>query len=159
MLYYQGYSISFQEVPDEITLVILIADCPYRCPGCHSPDLQEAKGKDLEKDILSIIDEYSDAITCVCLMGDGQDRRAVIRCAKIIKSLGFKSALYTGKNESDAIVYLEDFDYLKYGPYVESLGGLDSEDTNQHMLKVTKRFDRTGVSFEDITYKFKHNYE
>ena len=161
MLYYTGYTVSFQEVPDEVSLVILVADCPYRCPGCHSPDLWKPEGNDLEHDILTLISEYQDVITCVCLMGDGQDDKALSHCANIITEHGFKSAIYTGGNEQHGLELALMFDYVKYGPYIAELGGLDSPSTNQHMIHVTSRFPDMcglprGIDFEDITWKFRH---
>ena len=40
-------------------------------------------------------------------------------------------------------------DYLKIGPYVKSLGGLDSCETNQKMYKIY------GNDMTDITYLFR----
>ncbi len=153
MLYYQGYTISFQEVPDEISLVISIADCPYRCPGCHSPDLQKPNGKNIELDLMPLIEHYRNTITCVCFMGEGQDEAALKRCAKLVRSMGLKTALYTGAPAVLFIDYEKDFDYLKTGPYIESLGGLDHPGTNQRMFKFT-RLSESVVNYEDITYRF-----
>jgi len=151
MIYYQGYTVSFQEVPDEISLVFEIADCPYRCPGCHSPELQQAYGRDLKIDIVSIIRQYADAITCVCLMGTGRDEKSLFACADVIHNLGFKAAVYTGSKHWGKLA--KRFDYVKYGPYIERLGGLDKPTTNQHMIKVLSR-NIFGLTYEDITYRF-----
>ena len=43
-LKYLGYSIVFQEVPDEVTLAINISGCPHKCEGCHSKYLWEYDG-------------------------------------------------------------------------------------------------------------------
>ena len=157
MLYYCGYSVSFQEVPDEISLVILVTDCAYRCAGCHSPYMQKPSGDNLLRDLQSLISEYADAITCVCLMGDGRDKEAVSKCAKIIHGLGYKAAIYSGCDEREGLLYALEFDYVKYGPYIAEYGGLDKPTTNQHMIHVTKRFP-DGIDFEDITAKFRKTY-
>lgn len=163
MLYYQGYTVSFQEVPDEITLVLLVGDCPHQCEGCHSPELRKAEGKDLELCLDDLINEYQDILTCVCLMGEGRDDKALIRCANMIRDHGLKSAIYIGSGEKKGLELALWFDYVKYGPYVQELGGLKSPSTNQHMIQVTGRTYNsigkpTGIDFLDITYKFQKNY-
>ena len=37
-LNYTTEQITFQEVPNEISLSFLIAGCPLKCKGCHSAD-------------------------------------------------------------------------------------------------------------------------
>lgn len=156
MLYYQGYTVSFQEVPDEVSLVLLVADCPMRCPGCHSPELQEKRGENLEEDLQYLIDKYKDAISCVCLMGEGQDKGALIRCADIIHKNGLKSAIYTGREQPSFLLlsYGRYFDYFKTGAYDAKRGGLSNPNTNQRMYKVTGRISQYAYNFDDITYKF-----
>ena len=43
----------------------------------------------------------------------------------------------------------ENFDYIKVGPYVEELGGLKSEKTNQRLYRVI------GGNLEDITNRLR----
>lgn len=152
MLYYKGRTVSFQEVPDEVSLVILISNCPHRCPGCHSPDLWKAEGRDLEEDLDSLIDEYENAITCVCFMGDGQDEKALLRCADRVHERGLKTAVYSGYDNAHRM-YFPHFDYCKTGRYIELLGGLDKKTTNQRMFKITKQHHDEYL-MEDITDVF-----
>lgn len=153
MLYCQGYTVSFQEVPDETSLVFLIADCPHRCPGCHSPDLQKPRGSNLEHILPMALEEYRDAITCVCFMGEGQDPEAMERCALYVKSLGLRTALYEGTTGLGDWDYRL-FDYIKFGPYIASRGGLDKVTTNQVMVRIEYEPDST-IRFTNITYKFR----
>ena len=44
---YLDTQIVFAEIPDEITLAINITNCPFRCPDCHSPELQRNIGNNL----------------------------------------------------------------------------------------------------------------
>ena len=46
---------------------------------------------------------------------------------------------------------IQHFNYIKVGPYIPKLGGLDSETTNQIMYKVK------DDELNDITYRFKHD--
>lgn len=135
MVYYQGCTVSFQEVPDEVSLVISIADCPHRCPGCHSPQLQKPEGNNLKKDINQLIAKYADVITCVCFMGEGQDIETMHMLIKYVHNLGYKTCWYTGRTPEENRMLPVVLDYYKYGPYIEELGGLDSPTTNQRMIQ------------------------
>ena len=79
MIKYLNYSITFQEVPDEISLCFNITNCQFRCPGCHSPELRSDIGMNLEPDLVRIVSQYIDGITCICLLGDGNDFGALKR--------------------------------------------------------------------------------
>ena len=61
MVKYCGHYITAQEVPDEISLVLSITNCPHRCEGCHSPWLQADIGDELTPEILRhLIKAYKD---------------------------------------------------------------------------------------------------
>jgi anaerobic ribonucleoside-triphosphate reductase activating protein len=62
-----------------------------------------------------------------------------------------KTAWYSGKSEISDKIHLFNFDYIKIGPYIEELGGLDSKNTNQIMYKVEDE------KLIDITYRFQHD--
>lgn len=153
-LKYLGYSIVFQEVPDEVTLAINISGCPHRCEGCHSQYLWEYEGNFISNDLLSIVEKYKSLITCVCFMGGDQNLNELYRLMKTVKLLNLKVALYTGASDPYTLGYAMSLpvDYIKYGPYIEQYGALDSPTTNQVMLK------RNDDKWEDITYKFQKGY-
>lgn len=154
MIKYAGYAITFQEVPDEISLVLTISNCPNHCDGCHSPWLREDIGDDLEKDLPGLLRRYGDAITCVCFMGTGKDDDSLARCVIYAHDMGFKTAVYSGDEEAEAywVWKLPSNlpDYAKFGPYVSTLGGLDSVTTNQKMYQYNCHTNK----YEDITYRF-----
>lgn len=149
MVKYCGHYITFQEVPNEIALTFTISNCPYRCPGCHSPWLQQDIGDELTKDVvLSYLDKYQGVITCVCLMGEGNDYAAIRSIVRMVRSFGLKTCVYTGGHRNDVELY--DFpDYFKEGTYIENLGGLSSASTNQRMWKLNDE-----MKYEDITSWF-----
>lgn len=153
-LKYLGYSIVFQEVPDEVTLAINISGCPHRCEGCHSQYLWEYEGNFISNDLLSIVEKYKSLITCVCFMGGDQNLNELYRLMKTVKLLNLKVALYTGASDPHTLGYAMSLpvDYIKYGPYIEQYGALDSPTTNQVMLK------RNDDKWKDITYKFQKGY-
>ena len=148
MLKYLNAPVTFAEVPDEITLCINITGCPNRCPGCHSQFLWEDTGKDLTQHALEQLIIDNSGVSCVCLMGGDQDPETINFLGGIIKYNGKKSAWYSGKSEISKGINLNNFDYIKIGPYIEEKGGLSNSNTNQKFYKVV------GTILEDITYKF-----
>ena len=136
MIRYLSSDITFQEVPGEVSLVFSITGCPRRCPGCHSPELQQEIGKELTADVLrAYCNQYGDMITCICFMGKGSDSRALAHLLLEARLAGYKVALYTGDDNPPAHIW-QLVDYLKVGPYIEARGGLTSPDTNQVFYRV-----------------------
>ena len=150
MLKVYNYDVVFQEIPDEVTLAVNLTGCPCHCPGCHSPHLWEDIGEVLDEAMLQRIHaEYAGEVTCICLMGGDADSAAVERlCAYIKEQMGLRSGWYSGRPELPAGIDLHHFDYVKTGPYIDSLGGLKSPQTNQRLYRVTER------GMEDITARF-----
>ena len=143
-----SYDVVFQEIPGEVTLALNLSGCPCHCPGCHSQHLWEDIGEVLDETLLdSLIHQYQGLITCVCFMGGDQAPEEVERLADYLKSENgeLKTAWYSGRIKMPEKPV---FDYVKLGGYVESLGGLKSETTNQRLYK------RVGEKWEDITSCF-----
>ena len=149
MLKCYSYDIVCQEIPDEISLAVNISCCPNRCPGCHSPWLWSNEGEDMDEDMLScLIGKYSAAITCFCFMGGDAEPLEVMRLAKWIKSMWphLKTAWYSGKESIPEGFEISSMDYIKLGPYIESLGGLKSPDTNQALYRTGPGNEMTKIS-------------
>ena len=137
MLKYTDYDIVFQEIPDETTLAVNLSMCPNRCPGCHSPQLWDDIGEVFDEQALdSLIVRYGSAVTCISLMGGDNDPAAVDRMAQYIQSKGYKSAWYSGRPELPGDFTAEHFNYVKTGPYIVALGGLDHATTNQRLYRI-----------------------
>ena len=136
MLKYYNYDIVFQEVPDETSLAINLTNCPNHCNGCHSPHLWEDTGAELtEQELDRLAEIYKGDITCICIMGGDAAKSEVEAMARHIKEkLNLKMAWYTGRYDKPANI--NDFDYIKMGPYIPERGGLKSPDTNQRFYKV-----------------------
>jgi anaerobic ribonucleoside-triphosphate reductase activating protein len=143
LIKYDGYYVTFQEVPNEISLVFTVTNCIHNCLNCHSPWLKENIGKNLETDFNDILIKYENMITCVCFMGEGNDSYALIN---LIKDCKYKTALYTGIDELSS--WMLNFDYIKIGHYEENLGALDSPTTNQRF------FRNVNGELENITDAF-----
>lgn len=179
MIKYLGYAVTFSEIPEETTLCFNITNCPHRCIGCHSPQLQEDIGKDLEPDIKSIIDKYIGGITCVCFMGEGNDWVALEKCMRIVSDCypDLKIALYTGlegdgsNGDTSELQALDSYTtgrnpdgydkcheplvtYLKLGKYDPQKGGLNSPSTNQRLFRTDYIDDFNCPVCENITSKF-----
>ena len=158
MLKYVDTMVTFSEVPNEITLCINISNCPCHCKGCHSAYLAEDIGEELTYKKLEELIQANKGITCVSFMGGDINPIEIESLAKYIKLFypGLKVSWYSGKQELPKHFNLEPFNFIKLGPYIEELGGLDSKTTNQKMYqRVNKEFDDLYLNgFEDITYKF-----
>ncbi|MEE1516312.1 MAG: anaerobic ribonucleoside-triphosphate reductase activating protein [Lachnospiraceae bacterium] len=152
MLKYVDTLVSFQEIPDEISLCINISNCPNNCPGCHSAYLKDDIGTPLTYTELMRILKDIRGITCVCFMGGDKEPWEIQRLAQFVKEKGLKVAWYSGKQELHEDVRLANFDYVKLGPYVEELGPLTSPTTNQVMYKIDHLADKPFVV--DITSRF-----
>lgn len=147
-----SYDIVFQEIPDEVTLALNISGCPCHCAGCHSPHLWEDTGELLTTDMMDgLLARYGSSITCVAFMGGDGDPAEVARWAQYIHGAGKKTAWYSGRREQSPLVPTECLDYIKLGPYIESLGGLKSPTSNQHLYRILHPHNE----LEDITYRFR----
>lgn len=132
-------NIVFQEIPNEISLSFEISNCPFRCDGCHTPELQQDIGTELTKDILISFIEQNRLnnkmlITCVLFMG-GEQHKEIYDLLDVCKQYELKTALYTGADSVDDSL-IKKLDYVKLGPYIKELGGLKSEKTNQVLYRI-----------------------
>lgn len=140
MLKFVDFDIVFQEIPDEVTLAINLSNCPHRCAGCHSPQLQQNIGKELNESTLSdLLCRYEKSITCVCFMGGDATPDEVSRLAAFVRQKWdrrIKTAWYSGCESLREKASANSFDFIKLGPYIESLGGLNSKTTNQRLYRI-----------------------
>jgi anaerobic ribonucleoside-triphosphate reductase activating protein len=147
MLKVASYDIVFQEIPGEVTLALNLSGCPCHCPGCHSQHLWEDTGEELNDELIDdLTGRYKGLITCVAFMGGDQDPQSVSLMAAYVQQSGLKAAWYSGRMTMPGTD--SPFAYVKLGPYIEALGGLKSEKTNQRLYK------RAGEEWEDITSIF-----
>lgn len=139
MLKFYSKQVVFQEVPNEISVSFSIAGCPLKCPGCS---WKTAISSMIEKELTDeyyckALREYKNLASCVLFYGGEWDKQDLINKLKIAKSLGYKTCLYTGlifeKVDKDII---QELNYIKTGPYIASLGGLDSPTTNQRLVNL-----------------------
>lgn len=152
MLKYVDTKVVFQEVPDEVTLAINISNCPCKCEECHSAYLAEDIGNVLTISALHNLICDNKGITCVCFMGGDASPWHIHALAIYVKTAfpKLKVAWYSGRGilHSSVGLNLQDFDYIKLGPYKKEFGPINCKTTNQRFYKVV------DGELVDITNKF-----
>lgn len=153
MIRYAGHSVVFAEIPGHVTLAVNVSGCTRRCKGCHSAYLQEDTGSDMEQELPKLLVRYSSHVEVVCFLGEGKDAQALARCIRMCKQSGLMTALYSGAERSEDVPVLSllrpgELDFLKLGPYVESLGPLNAPTTNQRLYRLSPD------GSQDITHLF-----
>lgn len=161
MLKYVDTQVTFSEVPDEISLCINISNCPCHCPGCHSSYLAQDIGEWLAyKDndgvcinIQPLLKSYYSGVTCICFMGGDSEPEIINSLGAFLRkdNPGIKIAWYSGRQELSKDIDLENFDYIKLGPYIKEKGPLNKPSTNQRFYKIVNN------KMIDITKKFWKN--
>ena len=153
MLKHVNTQVTFSEVPDEITLCINITGCKIGCKNCHSPYLAEDIGEPLDLQHLTNLIDSNKGITCVCIMGGDANPSEVDDIAQDIKEYypELKVGWYSGRQELSKEIDLQNFNFVKLGPYIEELGPLNSKNTNQRFYKIeeNKLIDITNLFWKD----------
>lgn len=157
MIKYLETLVAFAEIPDEITLCINITNCPCNCNGCHSSYLSKDIGEELNNDILDKLISDNSGISCIAFMGGDSSPKEINDLAKYVKDkYSISIAWYSGRQELSKDINLDNFDYIKLGPYIKELGPLTSKTTNQRLYQYGKFFSDYTIDkcWRDITYKF-----
>lgn len=155
MVKYSNTMVVFEEVPDKITLAINITNCQNNCEGCHSPELRQDIGHELNELELESLISQNEGINCVCFMGEGKDKDGLLSLARYVKKQHpeLSVALYSGRTEEafeeDKKKFGKIFDFVKIGPYDKEKGPLNKETTNQRLYSIIG-----GKEWVDITEKF-----
>ena len=149
MLKYVDTKVVFQEIPDEVTLAINISNCPCNCKNCHSSYLANDVGEPLTVMDISKLLKQNKGVSCICFMGGDASPKTINSIATWIRTSypNLKIAWYSGRIELSKYIRLQNFDYIKLGPYIEELGPLNNTSTNQRFYKVedNKLVDITNV--------------
>lgn len=155
MLKYVDVIVSFSEIPDEISLCINISNCPCKCEGCHSSYLAGDIGQVLNWESLKKLIEDNNGITCVCFMGGDRNPREINTLAETVnfEYPKLKIGWYSGKQKLAKEINLENFDFIKLGPYIKDKGPLNDPNTNQKFYHVFKDNDGKFLLI-DVTYLF-----
>ena len=150
VLYSSSNYITTQDVPDELALAISLSGCPIHCKGCHSAFTWDPFfGELLTDDMFRNIIKKNKYASCVLFYGGEWQLERLLELIEIAKEYRLKVCLYTGLELEKVDKKLIDvLDYLKVGPYIEQLGGLNKKTTNQKMYKIE------NGKLIDITNKF-----
>lgn len=149
MVKYEDCRVVFEEIPECVSLAVGITNCPFTCPGCHSSYLRGDTGKILDNSEIEQLIEKNKGINCFLFMGDGLDLEGICELAHFVKSKypEIKVGIYSGYDDI-LPEYMEVFDYIKIGKYIESAGPLNKETTNQRLYR------NSDVGLIDITSRF-----
>lgn len=135
MIKYITSQVTFEELPTEVTLSLSISNCQNRCLGCHSPELRGNIGIELTDTELKRLINKNSGVNCVLLLGEGNDKGRLVELAGLIRSIGLKAALYSGRDKVEEDLF-QVFDYIKVGRWDERFGPLNSRTTNQILYKI-----------------------
>lgn len=145
---YVDSKVVFEEIPDKVTLAITISNCPFHCKGCHSDYLRQDIGKELTIDELEKLIKENKGINCILFLGDGINTLGLMVLSKFVKEKypNISTAIYSGYD--DILSEYRRFDYVKTGKWIEELGPINKETTNQRLYRLNEG------KVTDITYLF-----
>lgn len=128
-----------QEVPGELSLSLSMSGCNIYCKCCHSKETWDPNfGKELTINELDRLLKRHKHISCVLFYGGEWNMEELEGYVDYVKNKNLKVGLYTGRELnyfSDD--FIQKLNYIKVNPYIEELGGLNSELTNQRLLKIS----------------------
>jgi len=86
------------DYPGHISAVVFLQGCPFRCPYCHNPEMQEIKKGDHPiEDFFDLIEKRKGLLDgFVFSGGDPLIYPKLPDLLKFVKSQGYKTALHTG---------------------------------------------------------------
>ena len=129
--------IVFQEVPNETSLLFHITNCPHNCNNCHARSINKADvGQKLTDQLFTdIILKYRNLVTCILFWGGEWEEDQLFSKLKIAQDHYFKTCLYSGQITISEQLRSR-LNYVKLGPYIPHLGGLESSKTNQVFINL-----------------------
>ena len=137
-----------------IAFEIYVAGCNKRCFNCHNLELQDFEaGNEYSIDkLLNKIDNYRGWFDIIAwLGGDLLDQPDAEAYARAVRSMHQKTPMYlfTGEDYEDIPEWCyEVFDWIKYGPYIESLAtGEFPSSSNQGIIEIEEIEDEECLSY------------
>lgn len=90
-------------------------------------------------------------------MGGDSDVNELKDLLRHVKSKGLKTCWYSGMTSCP--IETNYLDYLKLGPYVKVLGGLDNPNTNQRFYQISGKGDLVDRTFLFKKYRIHYIYK
>jgi anaerobic ribonucleoside-triphosphate reductase activating protein len=156
MLNYLYSQVFTKEIPDELSLGFVMTGCNVHCPDCHSKHIWdincEGLGKPMTIEVLDKTIQQQSWVSCILFFGGEWNAPYLNFLFNYLrKNYDYKLALYSGRDFDflKKSIVLEQINYVKVGPYISNLGGLDYPSTNQHLYTL-----KDGAIDEDITHYF-----
>lgn len=130
----------------KLGIVLYVAGCSRRCPGCHNRDLQLSRNHTFVPTgtVVNYIDRYlkdkkaSELIECVVFQGGDwmEYPEAYSDLASIVKVRGYRTVLYTGEYyENLAESVREMSDWVIDGPWEEDKVSVFPPSSNQRVFR------------------------
>ncbi|RLA75419.1 MAG: anaerobic ribonucleoside-triphosphate reductase activating protein [Epsilonproteobacteria bacterium] len=138
MIYFSYAQETLQAVPGEISISLSISGCSINCKGCHSVDTHKSNfGQKLTKQkFLDLLYKHKH-ISCVLFYGGEWVADELLLYVDIAKQKYLKTAIYTGLELHNLEKkFINAFDYVKTGKYIQKLGAINSKTTNQKFYKI-----------------------
>lgn len=151
MLQYLDTYVGLQEIPGEVSLVIILSDYVFQCRGKKAQMYKSKEGKPLTKEEFTVfIDSLIGDITCVTFMGGDIAPDEINDLATFVRIQypDLRIGWYSSDESITVFTEYQNFDYIKLGPYNQRKGGLRPPKTNQRLYKVE------GAMLRDITHLF-----
>jgi len=125
---------SFLDYPDRTSLLVFMTGCEFGCKNCQNPQLQDGRnGTDINNAFL--LKELKKRPLCTAITFTGGDPlyqySELLEACKAVFGV-VKVGVYTGSKFEDVPKELFQYiNFLKTEPYIEALGGVSSDTTNQ----------------------------
>ncbi len=135
VLYISSISTGFIEIPGQISLNIYASGCYKRCISCHNKSLWEFRTLHvLNRDNYISILKHHPMASWVCFLGGDAvyQPKGLDLIAELSKKAGKRVCLYTGCYFLELSgLYKDNIDLIIDGPYIETKGPINLEETNQ----------------------------
>lgn len=149
----------FQEVPNHISLAFSISGCSLGCKGCHSTETWDKDfGNELTDEIfIAWINKYKGMVSNVLFYGGEWEPTRLVELLSIAQAHNLKTSLYTGLElpELDKAI-LSHVTFIKTGKFIKTLGGIDSNTSNQFFYDMENKVNLTHLFRAENTVKKQH---